>query len=52
MRFGRKELTIEQIYGELARYPQVEKAIIYGSRAIEDDKQALISTWLWWGVRI
>ncbi len=32
-RFGLKETTIEKICGVLARYPQVEQAILYGSRA-------------------
>lgn len=33
MRFGLKETTIEQICTVLSHYPQVEKAILYGSRA-------------------
>jgi predicted nucleotidyltransferase len=33
LRFGLKESTIEKIQGVLARYPQVEKAVLYGSRA-------------------
>lgn len=33
MRFGLKESTIEQIQSVFARYPQVKKAILYGSRA-------------------
>ena len=32
-RFGLKESIIQRICGVLARYPQVEKAILYGSRA-------------------
>ncbi len=32
-RFGLKESTITTISGVLARYPQVEKAVLYGSRA-------------------
>lgn len=32
-RFGLKEKTIRQICGVFANYPQVEKAILYGSRA-------------------
>ncbi len=32
-RFGLKESTIQEICGVLARYPQVEQAILYGSRA-------------------
>ncbi|MDW8104452.1 MAG: nucleotidyltransferase domain-containing protein [Armatimonadota bacterium] len=32
-RFGLKESTIEQIRAVLAKYPQVQKAILYGSRA-------------------
>jgi predicted nucleotidyltransferase len=33
MRFGLKDTTIQKIQFVLARYPQVEKAILYGSRA-------------------
>lgn len=33
LRFGLKEATIEKICGILAQFPQVEKAVIYGSRA-------------------
>lgn len=33
LRFGLKEPIIEKIHSVLARYPQVEKAIVYGSRA-------------------
>lgn len=33
MRFGLTESTIEKISGVLAQYPQIEKAILYGSRA-------------------
>jgi len=33
LRFGLKETTIEKICGVLAQFPQVEQAIIYGSRA-------------------
>jgi predicted nucleotidyltransferase len=32
-RFGLKEITIEKICGILVKYPQVDKAVIYGSRA-------------------
>lgn len=32
-RFGLNEETISRIRGVFARYPQVEKAILYGSRA-------------------
>lgn len=32
-RFGLKESTIEKIGAVLAHYPQVEKAVLYGSRA-------------------
>ncbi len=32
-RFGLKETTIRKICEVLARYPQVQKAILYGSRA-------------------
>jgi predicted nucleotidyltransferase len=31
--FGLKETTIEKIQGVLARYPEIEKAVLYGSRA-------------------
>ncbi|MBI5080319.1 MAG: nucleotidyltransferase domain-containing protein [Chloroflexi bacterium] len=33
MRFGLKEITIEKICGVLAKHPQVDRAVIYGSRA-------------------
>ncbi len=33
LRFGLKESTIEKICGVFADYPQVEKAVLYGSRA-------------------
>jgi predicted nucleotidyltransferase len=33
LRFGLKETTINKICAVLARYPQVEKAALYGSRA-------------------
>ncbi len=33
MRFGLKSATIMAINGVLAQYPQIEQAIIYGSRA-------------------
>ena len=33
MKFGLKNATIEKICGVLARCPQVEKAVLYGSRA-------------------
>ena len=32
-RFGLNEKTIRQICGVFAKYPQVEKAVLYGSRA-------------------
>ena len=32
-RFGLTEATIEKIGGVLARHPQVERAMLYGSRA-------------------
>jgi len=32
-RFGLKETTVQKIHDVLARYPQVEKAVLYGSRA-------------------
>ena len=33
MKYGLKETTIQKICGILARYPQVGKAVLYGSRA-------------------
>ena len=33
MRYGLSDETIEQICGVLARYPAIEKAVLYGSRA-------------------
>ena len=33
LRFGLKEASIQKICAVLARYPQVEQAILYGSRA-------------------
>ena len=33
LHFGLKETTIEKICGVFAKYPQVEKAVLYGSRA-------------------
>jgi predicted nucleotidyltransferase len=33
MKFGLKETTIETIQAVFARYPQVKKAVLYGSRA-------------------
>lgn len=33
MKYGLKEITIQQICGVLAKYPPVEKAVLYGSRA-------------------
>ncbi len=33
LRFGLPEKTVEKIRGVLVRHPQVEKAVIYGSRA-------------------
>ncbi|MEW5718635.1 MAG: nucleotidyltransferase domain-containing protein [Chloroflexota bacterium] len=33
MKYGLPETTVEKICGVLARYPQVEQAILYGSRA-------------------
>jgi len=38
LRFGLKEATIQKICDVLARYPQVEKAVLYGSRAKGDYK--------------
>jgi len=32
-RFGLKETTIQKICGVFAKYPMVEKAVLYGSRA-------------------
>ena len=33
MKFGLKEKNIEQINGVFVQYPQIEKVILYGSRA-------------------
>ncbi len=33
MKYGLKETQIEQIQAVLARYPEVEKALLFGSRA-------------------
>jgi predicted nucleotidyltransferase len=33
VKFGLKESTIEKISGVFAKYPEVEKVIVYGSRA-------------------
>ena len=33
LRFGLKETVIEKLCGVFAKYPQVSKAVIYGSRA-------------------
>ena len=33
LRFGLKETTIQKICGVFAKYPQVEKAVLYGSRS-------------------
>lgn len=33
LRFGLKETTIEQITGVFSNHPEVESAILYGSRA-------------------
>lgn len=35
MKFGLKEETIAQINAVFAKYPQIETAIIYGSRAMD-----------------
>lgn len=33
LRFGLKEAAIQQMCAVFARYPQIEKAVLYGSRA-------------------
>ena len=33
MKYGLSKATVEKICGVFARYPQVEKAVLYGSRA-------------------
>lgn len=33
LRFGLKEIAIEKLCGVFANHPQVDKAVIYGSRA-------------------
>ena len=38
MKFGLKEETIKQINSIFAKYPQIEEAILYGSRAKGDFK--------------
>ncbi len=38
LRFGLKQNTIQKIRAVFARYPQVEKAVLYGSRAKGDYK--------------
>ncbi|MFQ5543922.1 MAG: nucleotidyltransferase domain-containing protein [Nitrospiria bacterium] len=38
MKFGLKEHTIEQINAVFSHYPEVEKVILYGSRAKGDFK--------------
>ena len=39
MRFGLKDSTVEKIRSVLAHYPQVESAILYGSRAMGNYKR-------------
>lgn len=34
MKYGLKEKTIKQIHSVFARYPQVKKSVLYGSRAM------------------
>ncbi len=34
MKYGLSQATIKKIHAVLARFPQVEKAILYGSRAL------------------
>ena len=38
MKYGLKDSTIEKIQSVLARYPEVERAILYGSRAMGNYK--------------
>ena len=33
MKYGLKDYIIKQVHSIFARYPQIEKAIVYGSRA-------------------
>jgi predicted nucleotidyltransferase len=40
LRFGLKESTIQEIRAVLAHYPQVDKAVLYGSRAKGNYKHA------------
>jgi predicted nucleotidyltransferase len=40
MKYGLKEKTIEQIQVVFSKYPNVEKAVLYGSRAKGDYKTA------------
>ncbi|MEI8090631.1 MAG: nucleotidyltransferase domain-containing protein [Opitutaceae bacterium] len=38
MNHGLPELTVEKIHGVLSRHPQVDRAILYGSRAKGNSK--------------
>ena len=37
-RFGLKQVDLDQIHGVFSRYPQVRKAVLYGSRAMGNYK--------------
>ncbi len=37
-RFGLKEATIQKIHTVFARFPQIEKGVLYGSRAMGNHK--------------
>lgn len=47
MKHGLKESTTEEIREIFSRYPQVEKAVLYGSRAKETIKTDLMSILRW-----
>ena len=44
MKFGLKEITIQRIQQVLGAFPQVEEAILYGSREKAITKMGLILT--------
>ncbi len=45
MKYGLKDAAIQKICAVFAKFPQVEKAVLYGSRAKGPIKMALILTW-------
>lgn len=46
MTYGLNTATIKAIQAVFAKYPEVEKAILYGSRAKGTTERALILTWI------